>query len=76
MNKIKFTTPSDAVSRIKSEDNIFIGGGAVVPKTLIQALTNRSSSLKNVGIHHILTLGNTNETAPYTLPGMKNSFRH
>lgn len=69
-------TAKEAVSVVKSEDNIFIGGGAVVPKALIRALTERHQELSNVHLYHILTLGKTEETAPYVLPGMESSFIH
>ncbi len=79
MNKysdLKFVSPEDATSIIKSGDNVFLGAGAVVPKVLINAMTKRHAQLQDVKIHHILTLGSTEETAPYTLPGMENSFTH
>jgi acyl-CoA hydrolase len=72
----KLMTPEEAVQIIKSNDNIFIGAGAVVPKTLIHAMVKRYKELRNVKIHHILTLGTTEETAPYMLPEMQDSFTH
>jgi len=72
----KIVSAEKAVNIIKSNDIVFIGGGAVVPRDLIQAMTSRHTELRNVQLHHILTLGTTEETAPYTLPGMEDSFTH
>jgi len=66
----------DAAGLIQSNQHIYIHGGANVPTRLIQSLTSRHSELNNVHLYHILTLGKTEETAPYTLPGMENSFIH
>ncbi|MCP4270811.1 MAG: acetyl-CoA hydrolase/transferase family protein [Gammaproteobacteria bacterium] len=72
----KIVSAEKAVEKIKSNDIIFIGGGAVVPRDLIQAMTKRHNELRNVQLHHILTLGTTEDTAPYTMPGMEKSFTH
>lgn len=66
----------DAANLIQSNHKIYIHGGASVPTQLIQAMTARNAELQNVHIYHILTLGSTEETAPYTLPEMVNSFIH
>jgi acyl-CoA hydrolase len=42
----------------------------------VKALTRRKDELEGVHIHHLLTMGTTEETAPYTLPGMEHSFTH
>ncbi len=76
LDKRKIVTADEAVSIISSNDRVFVQGGAVVPKTLIQAMVKRHNELENVRIYHILTMGSTEETAPYTLPGMEKSFVH
>ncbi len=72
----KLTTAENAVKIIKSDDKVFLHAGAVVPKQLVRAMTNRHDSLCNVKIYHILMLGKTEETAPYVLPEMAESFTH
>ncbi len=76
LDKAKVMTAAEAVSVINSNDRVFIQGGAVVPKQLIQAMVKRHHELRNVRLYHILTMGTTEETAPYTLPGMEKSFIH
>ncbi len=70
------TTIKDAANLIQSNDRIYIHGGANVPTELIQSFTSRKNDLSNVQLFHILTLGSTEDTAPYTLPGMENAFTH
>ncbi|MFC1481640.1 acetyl-CoA hydrolase/transferase family protein [Candidatus Neomarinimicrobiota bacterium] len=72
----KWCSTDEAVSSINSGQKIFVGSGAGVPRDLVQALTRRNKELEGVHIHHILTMGTTEETAPYTLPGMEQSFTH
>ncbi|MFB0517008.1 MAG: acetyl-CoA hydrolase/transferase family protein [Candidatus Neomarinimicrobiota bacterium] len=72
----KWVSAEEAVSRIKPGDKVFVGSGAAVPRVLVQAMTARHADLREVQVHHILTLGTTEETAPYTLPGMEASFTH
>ncbi len=72
----KWGTAEEAVSVIKSGDKVFVGSGAGVPKILTQAMSARRGELQGVQVHHILTMGTTEETAPYLLPGMEESFIH
>ena len=72
----KLTTAEDAVKIIKSNDKVFLHAGAVVPKKLVKAMTDRYEHLRNVKVYHILTLGTTEETSPYVLPEMAQSFTH
>jgi len=72
----KWVTAEEAVGIIKSGDKVFVGSGAAVPKVLVQAMTARHEELKQVQVHHILTMGTTEESAPYLLPGMEQSFIH
>lgn len=61
---------ADAVKVIKSGDRIYIQAAAAAPKTLINAMTERFSELKNVEICHLHTEGD----APYANPIYKDSF--
>ncbi len=75
MNKPERTVSAEeAVKIIKSGDKIFVHSNSAVPKTLVKALANRHEELRNVEMYHILTLGDTEDTAPYTMPGMEKSF--
>ncbi len=63
---IKLPDVDTALAAIKSNDRIYLGGGAGVPKVLIEGLTNRADQLRNVEITHILTFAD----APYAAPGI------
>ncbi len=58
----KLTTALDAVKTINSKDTVYIHSNAAAPQTLVEAMVNRASELKNVKILHILTLGNADYT--------------
>lgn len=75
-NEPKWVTADEAVGIIKSRDTVFVGSGAAVPRELVQAMTARHAELNDVQIHHIMTMGSTEETAPYTLPEYEQSFTH
>lgn len=66
----KITTKEEAVSIIKSEDNVFIHSVAAAPQVLIGAMVERHNELQNVNIYHIHTEG----PAPYTKPEYSDSF--
>jgi acyl-CoA hydrolase len=73
MNNSKPYTPvsaEDAVQVIQSGDNIFIHTAAAAPQTLVQALAARKDELKAVNIYQLHTEGD----APYSNPGMEDSF--
>lgn len=72
----KWVTAEEAVDIIKSGDKVFVGSGAAVPRTLVQAMATRKGELREVQVHHILTMGTTEESAPYVMPGMEESFTH
>ncbi|MFC1543160.1 acetyl-CoA hydrolase/transferase family protein [Candidatus Neomarinimicrobiota bacterium] len=72
----KWVTAEEAVGIIKSGDKVFVGSGAAVPRVLIHAMTARHPELEEVQVHHILTMGTTEESAPYLLPGKEGSFVH
>ncbi|MBI3958294.1 MAG: acetyl-CoA hydrolase/transferase family protein [Chloroflexi bacterium] len=66
------TSAANAVERVKSGNRIYLGGGAGVPQTLVDALVARSAELRDVELVHILHFGN----ASYVQPEYAASFRH
>ncbi|TGL58382.1 acetyl-CoA hydrolase/transferase family protein [Leptospira sarikeiensis] len=66
----QFISPKDAVSEIKNDQRVFIHSVFAAPKLLIEALSARSSELKNVEVVHIHTEGEV----PYSKKGMEDSF--
>ena len=67
----KVTDVDTALAVINSYDRIYLGGGAGVPKRLVEGLTHRAKQLRNVEITHILTFAD----APYAAPEYEESFR-
>jgi acyl-CoA hydrolase len=65
-----FVTPEEAVSIVKSNERVFIHGGAATPSRLVYALTDRHAELSGVEITHLHTEGG----APYANPEYTNSF--
>jgi len=59
------------MANISSGDRIYLGGGAGVPKILVDGLTRQAHELKDVEITHILTFAE----APYVKPEFKGSIR-
>ncbi|RMF55113.1 MAG: 4-hydroxybutyrate CoA-transferase, partial [Calditrichaeota bacterium] len=68
----KVTDAKTAVSRIKSGERIYLGGGAGIPQVLVNTLVERASELENVEIVHMLHFGE----APYVQPQYAKSFVH
>lgn len=67
------TVPTDirsAISQIKSNDTVFIHGGAATPLALVQELVLHKDRLTNVEIVHLHTSGE----APYANPEYKGIF--
>ncbi len=62
----------EALSELKNGDRIFIGSGCAQPQHLVQALADRVSTLYDVEIMHILTVGQ----APYTDERFSGHVRH
>ena len=69
---MKYVTPQDAVSLVKSDSRIYVHGMAAAPTTLIEALAERADELRNVEIAHLHIEG----SASYMAPGLERSFRH
>ncbi len=68
----KMTTAAGAVEQVRSGNRVYLGGGAGVPQTLVDALVARSAELRGVEIVHMLHFG----SAPYVQPKYAGSFRH
>jgi acetyl-CoA hydrolase len=68
----KVADPETALACIESGQRVYLGGGAGVPKILIDALIQRAPALRDVEITHILTFAD----APYVRPEYAESFRH
>ncbi|MCA9981041.1 MAG: hypothetical protein KDD89_09410, partial [Anaerolineales bacterium] len=67
----KVTDLDTALATIRSNNRIYIGGGAGVPVQLSQGLVRRADELENVEVTHILTFAD----APYVAPEYAKSFR-
>ena len=66
-----YSTPAEAVARIKSGDRVFVHGVAAAPRTLIRAMVERSDELRGVEVVHLHTEGE----APYSRPELRDSFK-
>jgi 4-hydroxybutyrate CoA-transferase len=65
-------TAEEAVSFVKSGDNVHIHPGCAIPTRLVNALSARGPELQDVEIIHILTFN----PAPYIEESMKGHFHH
>lgn len=70
--KNKLVPAEEAVSVIKSGDNIAVHSNCAFPRTLIEALVQRKESLRDVQLIHALSVGEL----PYLKPGMREHFNH
>ena len=70
--KKKRVTAEEAVSVIKGGDRIYISGNAATPYVLMNALASRKDELEDVGLSHVLLLGED----PLSRPEMEGHFRH
>ena len=70
-NKDIIATPEQAVRQIKPGNRVFIGTGCAQPAKLVQALTDRATSLADIEIVHLLTFGE----APYADKKYADIFR-
>ncbi len=64
-------TPDAAVSSIRSGDLVYIGTGVAEPDSLVEAVTARAESLRDVRVLQALTFG----PARYVAPESSHSFR-
>ncbi len=70
--KKKLVAAEDAVSKIKSNQRVYISGNAATPYVLAEALAARKDELRNVELVHVLLLGDD----PFSKPEMEGHFRH
>lgn len=68
---MKLVDVNEAVGHVKSGDRVFIHGAAMTPKTLINALCENASSLRDVELLHMHTEGD----APYAQEQYQESFK-
>lgn len=52
-----FTSAANAVSRVRSDQRVFVHGGAATPQVLLRALAARHHELRNVELVHLHTEG-------------------
>jgi 4-hydroxybutyrate CoA-transferase len=69
---MRIVSAEEAVSGIRSGEQLFVHGGAATPSVLLNALTRRSAELRDVGMIHLHTEG----PAPHLAPERAGSFRH
>ncbi|MGA9752988.1 MAG: acetyl-CoA hydrolase/transferase C-terminal domain-containing protein [Acidobacteriota bacterium] len=70
--KAKLCSADEAVSRIKSNDWVWLSGNAAAPFLLMEALGRRAPELQNVTLSHVLLMGED----PLSKPGMEKAFHH
>ncbi|MDH7514968.1 MAG: acetyl-CoA hydrolase/transferase C-terminal domain-containing protein [Bacteroidota bacterium] len=70
--KNKCTSAEEAVKVIKSGDNVYVHPGCAIPEVLLRAMIARGPELRDVTVHHILTIGE----AGYVSEEMQGHFRH
>jgi len=68
----KLVTAEEAVTVIKSNDNVVIHSNCAMPFKLIDAMVARKDELENVKLFHAMSVGKL----PYFEPGMEKHFRH
>lgn len=64
-------SPSEAVARIKPGQRVFVGTGCAKPDSVVNALVERSATLVDTEIVHLLTIGD----APYADRRLIRHFR-
>lgn len=67
---MKFSLPHEAVALVSPGDRVFVHGSAATPLTLLHALFDRASELRDVEIISISTLGDIG----LDKPGVKDAF--
>ena len=70
--KSKLKTAEEAVSVIRSGDQVYYAGNAAIPQALVEALARRKDELQDVHLSHVLLLGED----PLSSPDMAGHFRH
>ena len=72
-SNMKYVSPLEAVSLVRSGDTIVVQGSTAVPNVLLRALTERAPELRDVKI--IVGFGICAEDAPYAKKEYIDSFR-
>jgi len=70
-NQYTPVSPEEAVSIVKSGDQVFIHSAAAAPQVLVQALADRAKELHDVDVYQLHTEGE----APYAKPEFQGNFR-
>ena len=65
-------TAEEALKVVRSGDRVYIHPGCANPEPLVEALSARAPSLRDVEVVHLLTIGK----AQHTAPEMEGHFRH
>ena len=69
---IKTVSAEKALRPIRSGMRVFVGSGAAQPQHLVEALSVRAGTLRDVEVLHLLTLG----AAPYSAGARESRLRH
>jgi len=69
---MRIVTPEEAVSGIRSRDQIYLQCAAATPEVLLDALVARAPELEAVSVVHLHTEG----PGPHLAPAMEPHFRH
>lgn len=67
----KLTTATQAITRIKSGQRVYLGGGCGVPQVLAGALAEQAATLHGIEIIQVMTAG----AATYAEPDLAETFR-
>ncbi len=69
---MRIVSAADAVAGIRSGQQVYVHCAAATPSALLDALVDRASELRDVGMVHLHTEG----PGPHLAPGMASHFRH
>ena len=73
MTPVKYVSPAEAVSHVRSGDTIVVQGSTSIPTVLLNALTERAAELRDVKL--ISGFGVHPDDAPYAKRELMDSFR-
>src|SRR3954470_21466589 len=69
---MRVVSPNEAVAGIRSDQHVYLHGGAATPSVLLDALVKRAAELHDVHIYHLHAEG----PGPHLRPEMAGHFRH
>ena len=69
---MRIVSPAEAVAGIRNGHQVYVHCAAAAPSVLLDALVDRASELRNVGMIHLHTEG----PGPHLAPEMAQHFRH